>query len=808
VTASIAPFLVTAGAAAVAIAALLWALRVTDGARGIIARWKSEVAMLELTLARFNSILGAHPGVILIWEDAGAASESGGMSDWGQPRAYGSALALASLLRFSDTSMDADTSVRILQGLSAFDAEDATGRPTRLSPALTRLRREGTPFSMTISTAEGMFVEIDGRTAGSRVVVWIVDTNVKGIEESGAQDRLWRDPRRVIARDPTFFLEILQNAPFLAWRVTDGGKLEWANDAYLTALDAKSPEQAVARNLLIDQAAAEQARRVIDLGQEITETRPIVIDGKRRAFHVILTPVIGGAAGMAFDVTEREELRENFTRHVSAHDETLNHLGEGIAVFGPDKRLIFHNKAFADMWKLDPAFLLDKPSHAQWLDELKSKRMLPLHGNYAEWRAGELALYQEVAQLPEDPWNLEDGRMLRIARQRHPMGGLLLVLSDITNEQTLRGQYNNLVKVQQAALDRLHEGVAVYGADGRMRLANAAFYTMWGIEADALPNNSDFDRFIDMSTPLYHEATVWKDVKARITDPSPNARREDRGEMRRSDGSTVVFLTRPLPDGATLVAFLDVTASKRVEDALRDHAEALEAADRLKTEFVQNVSVQLRDPLQTITGFSEMLANRLAGPLNDRQQDQVNMVLQASQHLSKLVDNVLDLAMIEAGELSLELSDVALLPALQEAAGAAATSAKDTEIPIRIECDPKIGTIRADDKRIRQILFNLVSNALRFTERGDKITIGAERVDGMVRLWVSDTGRGMPYEAQAAAFDNFMSGDKQGAGLGLALVRSFAELHEGWVALRSEPGEGTTVSVHLPTAGAMSIAAE
>lgn len=801
---SIAPFFVTAGSAAIAIAALLWALRVTDGARGIIAKWKEQVASLELMLARFSSILGAHPGVVLIWEDAGEA----GAGDWGNPRAYGSTLALASLLRFSDSSASQETAVRILHGLAGFEARDSAQRPARLAPVLSKLRREGAPFSLTISTPDGVFIEIDGRTAGSRVVVWIVDSSVKAVEESGARGRIDADPQRKIASNPTYYLEAMNGAPFLAWSVSDGGKLEWANEAYLKALDAKSLEQALARNLTIDQAAADQARRVIDGGRDIVELRPIVIDGARRMFEVLMKPVVGGAAGMAFDVTDREELRENFARHVAAQDETLNHLGEGVAVFGPDKRLIFHNRAFADMWKLEPGFLSDGPTHAQWLDELKQRRMLPMHGNYAEWRAGELALYQEVSALPEESWNLEDGRMLRIARQRHPMGGLLILLTDITGVETLRGQYNSLVKVQQAALDRLHEGVAVFGADGRMRLANAAFYDMWGLAAGAFGEGGDFDAFIDLALPRYHDVSVWRAVKARITDPSPGVRREDHGEMRRSDGAIVVYLTRPLPDGATLVAFLDVTASKRVEEALRDHTEALEAADRLKTEFVQNVSVQLRDPLQTITGFSELLANRIAGPLNDRQQDQVDMVLAASRQLSKLVDNVLDLAMIEAGELTLELSDVPILKALQEAAGAAATSAKDTEIPITIVCDPKIGKLRADEKRIRQILFNLVSNALRFTERGDKITIGAERTDGMVRLWVSDTGRGMPYEAQAAAFDNFTSGDKTGAGLGLALVRSFAELHEGWVALKSDPGEGTTVSVHLPTSMTLAIAAE
>lgn len=804
-TGSIAPFLVTAGAAAVAIAALLWALRVTDGARGVIARWKREVGSLEVALTRLNSILAAHPGVVLIWEDAEGEAPAG---EWGAPKAYGSPLALGSLLRFGDASHASDAAVRILNGLAGFEARDATGRLTRLSAALTRLRREGAPFSLTIATPDGVHVEIDGRTAGSRVVVWIVDTSVKGVEESGAQGRLVVDPSRVIARDPAFFLEYLQEAPFLAWRVSETGRLEWGNDIYLSSLDAKTLEIAVARNLLIDQAAADHARRAMELGKPNTETRPIVIDGSRRSFEVTMSPVVGGAAGMAFDVTEREELREKFVDHVSAHEETLNHLSEGVAVFGPDKRLIFHNRAFAEMWRLEPGFLADRPSHAQWLDELKTRRMLPLHGNYAEWRAGELAHYQDVAEIPEEAWNLEDGRMLRVARQRHPMGGLLLILSDITNEQTLRGQYNALVKVQQAALDRLHEGVAVFGADGRMRLSNPAFTSMWKIPSDALGEKADFDAFARACTPLFHDAAFWRDVKARLTDPSPDARREDRGEIRRSDGSTVVFLTRPLPDGATLLAFLDITASKRVEEALREQAEALQAADRLKTEFVQNISVQLRDPLQTITGFSEMLANRLAGPLNDRQQDQVNMVVEAAGQLNKLVDNVLDLAMIEANEVRLELSEVDVLETLKEAAAAAATNAKDTEIPIAIECGAGVGAIQADAKRIRQMLFNLVSNALRFTERGDRITIGAERLDGMVRLYVSDTGRGMSYETQASAFDNFTSGDKQGAGLGLALVRSFAELHEGWVALRSEPGEGTTVSVHLPAELALPIAAE
>ncbi|TPW04590.1 MAG: histidine kinase [Alphaproteobacteria bacterium] len=149
---------------------------------------------------------------------------------------------------------------------------------------------------------------------------------MKGVEQGGSNGRLDGDPNLAIARDPASFLEMMQHAPFLAWRVTDGGKLDWANDAYLAALETKTLDHAVARNVLIDQAAAEQARRVIDTHEDVEELRHIVIGGTRRALRVVMFPISGGAGGMAFDVTETEGLREDFSRHVAAHDETLNHL--------------------------------------------------------------------------------------------------------------------------------------------------------------------------------------------------------------------------------------------------------------------------------------------------------------------------------------------------------------------------------------------------------------------------------------------------------------------------------------------------
>src|SRR5262249_4212518 len=178
-----------------------------------------------------------------------------------------------------------------------------------------------------------------------------------------------------------------------------------------------------------------------------------------------------------------------------------------------------------------------------------------------------------------------------------------------------------------------------------------------------------------------------------------------------------------------------------------ERAEAFEAADNLKTQFVENVSYQLRNPLQAIHGNAELLAHRLFGPLNDRQVEQVASIIEASGNLSKLIDNILDVAMVEAGNVQLDLGPVDVYATLSESVQMAASKARDTEVPIKIKCDPKIGEIEADQKRITQVLVHLLSNALRHTERGDSIVVGAERLDGVLRLTVQDTGKGMAFDA-------------------------------------------------------------
>ena len=240
----------------------------------------------------------------------------------------------------------------------------------------------------------------------------------------------------------------------------------------------------------------------------------------------------------------------------------------------------------------------------------------------------------------------------------------------------------------------------------------------------------------------------------------------------------------------------------------RERAEAFEAADRLKTEFVRNVSYQLRSPLTVIFGYAELLETQRNGDLTEHQKDYVSAILSASDHLSKLIENILDLAMIEAGRMDLDLEDVDLAGVIEESIEMVVSKAEDTQITVRSDISGKLGLIRADERRIRQILFNLVSNSLRFTDSGGEIVISAQRMGDMVTFSVRDNGRGLEADKRATSFDSFVSGDQRGAGLGLALVKHFVDLHGGTVGMKPVDGGGLEVTCWLPAQAMRAVSAQ
>jgi signal transduction histidine kinase len=286
-------------------------------------------------------------------------------------------------------------------------------------------------------------------------------------------------------------------------------------------------------------------------------------------------------------------------------------------------------------------------------------------------------------------------------------------------------------------------------------------------------------------------------LKGRVADPDPQARAPTTGEVRTSDDRIVVYQSRPLPDGATLIAFTDVTDARRLEGALAAKETALADTERLKRDFVGNVSYELRTPLTTIIGYSELL-ERSGEQLPERMRGHAAAVKSAATQLARSIDDVLDMAQIDADEMALDLEDVRVTDLLDGAAARWATQAEANNVKIVVENPADLGLIRGDARRLGQILEHLVENALGQTPAGGVVTIAARKALGEIQLQVSDTGRGIPFHVQAHIFDRFIGRERGGPGLGLALVKALTELHGGWVALESEPGAGATFTCHLP----------
>ncbi|MBT3791652.1 MAG: PAS domain-containing protein [Rhodospirillales bacterium] len=585
----------------------------------------------------------------------------------------------------------------------------------------------------------------------------------------------------------------------------------YCNDAYAHAVDQPTPEAAIAEGSEIaggpmgwGKDLAEEAR---DGGAGRTRSTYVVMGGERCMLEITESPLVGGGywsmAGFAIDCTDQDIARSELARHIASHGEVLESLGTGIVVFGPDTRLQFYNIAFARMWEYDPEWLRSLPTHGEMLEDLRARRAYPDQADFQAFKRQRMELYTSLIASQEEVIYLPDGRTFRMVINPHPLGGLLITVEDVTDRLTLERSYNTLIAVQSETLDHLHEGVVVFGSDSRLKLFNPAYARIWKLDSRMLRGEPRIHEIIDASQPLFKYDDNWEALREKLLS-GVHDRTPRTGRFERADGSILDFSVVPLPDGALLFSYIDVTDSVTVQRALRERNDALLAADQLKSEFVTNVSYELRTPLNTIIGFTEILSNQYFGSLNERQGEYTRGVLEASQVLLALIDDILDLALIESGQLELEISQINIHAMLTQMTTLVQDKARKSEIALELECPEDIGTMAGDERRLKQALFNLVSNAIKYTPKGGLIRISALRTSAGLDFAVTDTGIGIAEEDQARVMGRFERGSSdrderaRGMGLGLALVKSFIELHDGQLSIASQVGEGTTVRFVIP----------
>lgn len=747
-------------------------LRAARNARAAGARAIANAETFEKQLDVVHSILTSEPQLLIYWDPSGTphlVARTLGDS-LGPPRD------LDVMLRF-DTWLERD---------SARDLEDH----------LKTLREHGQAFNLMLRTASGGNVEAAGRPAGGGAVLKMLEpagnrAEVAELHDTQRRLRLQLDTTR----------SLLDALPMPIWLRGGDGRLNWTNRAYALAVEAATPEEACQQQIeLMPSRQRAAAVRWLAEGETFHRRIQTLTGGEQRAFDVIAVPLGQTSGGAAIEVTKPEPAGGDADGHIEARTKTLDRIATAVAMFSADQRLSYFNQAYQDLFELDAAWLASGPRHGEMLDRLREQSLLPEQRDYREWKEEQLGAY-ERAEPREEWWHLPDGRSIHVLSERAADGGLTYLFENLTERLDLESRYNALIRVRQETLDHLREGVAVFAADGRLKLFNWAFAEIWKLSAKTLSQEPHIDDVIAQCRVLLDDAEAWQEVKTAVT--SIGEQREAiEGHLERPDGSIVAYAGLPLPDGATLLTYVDITDSNRVEQALRERNEALEAADHIKTAFISHVSYELRTPLNSIIGFSELLASPEIGALNDKQREYLADIRSSTDTLQAIINDILDLATIDAGTLDLDLSPVSVNDVVEAAILGVRERIQRAQLSLDVFIDDDVGAFVADERRVTQVLYNLLSNAVGFSDEGGLVRLNCERDGDMIAITVVDQGRGIPEDYQSAAFDRFESrphgSGHRGAGLGLSIVKSLVELHGGDITLDSAPGEGTTVTVRFP----------
>lgn len=737
-----------------------------------------ELAALRGAQDRADILTGAERQVVVAW--AGRDSE---------PQIEGDPTAVA----------EGATSRRVLAFGSWASAIDAAA----LDAMLDRLKERGEGFHLTARTLADRFVEAEGRVAGGRAILRLRDV-------TGDRHELMSVKRDLVAaRARALGVQTLLDAiPQPVWQRDPDGRLSWANSAYLAATEAANLDDARNRGLeLMDRTSRDDAARKRRDGERFEARIATVIGGARRILDVVESP---SGAGIAIDASELEAVRADLQRQMEAHVRTLDQLPTAVAIFDGRQRLVFHNAAYRQLWDLDQVFLDSRPLDGEILDRLRTHRRLPEQADYRTWKTAVLAAYRSP-EAQETWWHLPDRRTLRVVTNPGAQGGVTYLFDDVSDRLHLESQYNALIRVQGETLDTLKEGVAVFGTDGRLKLGNRAFVEMWRLSDGIVSTHPHIDEVMRLCRQLAPQEEAWVDLRGAVAG-LPDMRMGLSCRMERRDGTVLDCAAQPLPDGATLLTFSDVTAGVNVERALTEKNDALERAARLRDDFVHHVSYELRSPLTNIIGFTQLLSDETVGALNGRQKEYASHIMRSSGALLAIINDILDLASIDTGSLELHREEVDIRDTIDAAVRGVEDRIAEASLTLTIEAEEEIGSFTADGKRVRQVLFNLLSNAIGFSSPGQTVRVTATKSDREVVFRVTDQGRGIPAEVRARVFERFEShtlGTRhRGVGLGLAIVRSFVELHGGRVELDSSPGSGTTVTCIFPIDSAHQLAAE
>ncbi|OKO81549.1 hypothetical protein AC630_14200 [Bradyrhizobium sp. AS23.2] len=483
--------------------------------------------------------------------------------------------------------------------------------------------------------------------------------------------------------------------------------------------------------------------------------------------------------------------------------DAIESISEGFSLYDSDDKLVIYNQRYRDMHGTGSINVVNQGVSFETIlrSAAASGEICDAQEHVEAWVAERLARHRNPKGTHVQ--HRSDGRWIQIDERKTDDGGTVATYTDITDvkqaEQAIQESEQRLRVIAEAAPMAV---VIVTFDDGIIRYANQHFSEMFKFEGSSALGLQTKNLYAD---PQHRERFIGALTEHGHVEGMEMLFKRAGGEefWALIASQRVQFEGRP----AMITGLADISDRKRMEGELHKAIWASEQATRAKSDFVANMSHELRTPLNAIIGYSEILFEDAQSAGRELEMEDLRKIQDAGKHLLGLIDNILDLSKIEAGKMTLYLETFELRPMIDSVAATVTPLAKKTGNALAVNCADEIGTIHSDLTKVRQTLFNLLSNACKFTRSGT-ITLSARRDTNEAGDWIEfqvlDTGIGMTPDQQAKIFEAFTQADASttrtygGTGLGLAITKSFCRLMGGDVTLTSEAGKGTTFVVRLP----------
>lgn len=753
-----------------------------------VAARRFRLAQQVLQAAKFNArlleLMPARP--ILVTRDQRIEADPQLLRDLGlehQPRTL-------SDLAGNDSGIAPDDLEALIK-----DVEDARASVGRLSR---KVRAHGSARIFDVRGAPAPD-EAHGTT-----LLWFVDASAAEEEKAALALRL-----RQAEAALNSLTHLIEAAPFPMWYRGPDLKLGLVNTAFVRAVEGSDAADVISRSAELLDAQGEDsalgsARKAQESGRVISRMQPAIIRGERRMLRIVDVPLESGAvAGFAVDVQDLEDARAELGRYIESQRELADRMTAGTAQFDADRTLSFFNRPFAMMSQLDPEWLAEKPEFDRVIDRMREEQRLPEARDFPAWKEERRGWFTSAQEVIEEEWMLANGDHIRVVAQPLPDGGLRLFLEDRTEQLRLASARDTLLRVRAATFDNLFEAISVFASDGRLYTWNRRFLDDWELDEEWLTTHPRVDELVPAMARKLVNPTAAAQIREMVRQTT-NERQSASGRISMTDGRNFQFAAVPLPDGNALLTMVDVTDSSRIEAALRERATALEEADRVKTDFVANMSYELRTPLTSIGGFAELLQGGYAGDLSAKARDYVSAIVESVERLSKLINDVLDLTTGDTRGVVLEKERVDVAGLCRAAAEAVRQRASEKSQALDVEIASSAGHVFGDARRLRESIEHVLQNAIAYTDPKGRVLLSANGDEKEVVITIKDNGSGIDANDLPRVFNRFDRVAEAGVrgeaalGLGLPLTQQFIEAHGGQVQLDSKRGRGTTVTLTVP----------